>query len=345
MKKVAIIGHFGGNKDFYDGQTIKTRIFAQEIEKALGADQVIRVDTYRWKQHPFRLLLNCMSAVRQAQNVLFLTDAGGIKIFPWLLRFLNFFSGRTLHYVVVGGWLSGFTKRHRFLTSCLKRLDYIWVETTCMKRDLEALNFSNIHLLRNFKDLVPLSESQLVYKNHEPYPFCTFSRVMKEKGIEDAVNAIKHINAESGRAVCTLDIYGAVDSQQTEWFEQLSSQFPPEVRYCGVVAQNKSVDVIKNYYALLFPTCYATEGIPGTIIDAYAAGVPVIAARWNSFEDMVNEEITGFGYPCLHNEQLKHVISKAIQSEGQVSEMKKQCLKKSADYIPANAIGILLEKL
>ena len=31
--------------------------------------------------------------------------------------------------------------------------------------------------------------------------FCTFSRVMKEKGIEDAVRAIEDINSENGRIV------------------------------------------------------------------------------------------------------------------------------------------------
>lgn len=345
MKKVAIIGHFGGKESFYDGQTVKTRIFAQELEKALGADQVIRVDTYGWRKRPFRLLLSCVKALCRGKNVLFLTDEGGIKVFPWLLRYWNFLFRRSLHYVVVGGWLVHFPQKHRFLSSCLRKLDCIWVETTGMKTALEALGFTNIYLLPNFKDLKPLSEEQLIYARGEPYPFCTFSRVMKEKGIEDAVNAIRSINAENGRVVCTLDIYGAIDINQTAWFEQLSSGFPEEIRYCGVVPHDRSVEVIKHYYALLFPTCYTTEGIPGTIIDAYAAGVPVIASRWNSFDDMIDEGHTGMGYPCLHNEYLKEMIVRAVKNPELMFGMKRQCLEKSAQYLPSQVIGTILDQL
>lgn len=41
----------------------------------------------------------------------------------------------------------------------------------------------------------------------EPLRLCTFSRVMKEKGIEDAVNAVEAVNEYFGRLVYTLDIW------------------------------------------------------------------------------------------------------------------------------------------
>ena len=31
--KLGIIGHFGGNKKFLDGQTVKTKILYEELEK------------------------------------------------------------------------------------------------------------------------------------------------------------------------------------------------------------------------------------------------------------------------------------------------------------------------
>lgn len=32
-KKIAIIGHFGGNETFLDGQTVKTKVLCAEFEK------------------------------------------------------------------------------------------------------------------------------------------------------------------------------------------------------------------------------------------------------------------------------------------------------------------------
>ena len=224
-------------------------------------------------------------------------------------------------------------------------MDNIFVETSKMKEGLEGLGFKNAVLMQNFKDLVPLSEEELIYIDREPYPFCTFSRVMKEKGIEDAVNAVKNINDYYGRTVCTLDIYGAIDSNQIEWFEKLSAQFSDAVHYKGAVFFDESVKIIKKYHMLLFPTYYTTEGIPGTIIDAYAAGVPVIASQWDGFYDIVDDGHTGIGYPCLQNEFLQKVILDSIQVPSKIHAMKKKCLNKAGQYLPHNVISILLQKL
>ena len=71
-----------------------------------------------------------------------------------------------------------------------------------------------------------------------------------------------------------------MDSVQTEWFNELKSTFPSYIKYGGLVPFDKSVEVLKNYFALLFPTYYEGEGFAGTLLDAMAAGVPVVASDW-----------------------------------------------------------------
>lgn len=129
----------------------------------------------------------------------------------------------------------------------------------------------------------------------KPLPLCTFSRVMKEKEIEDVVNAVKTVNEHFGRTVYTLDIYGQVDSAQTEWFNELKSIFPSYIKSGEPVPFDKSVEVLKNCFALLFPTYYEGEGFAGTLLDAVAAGVPVIASDWRYNPEIVNEMDT-----CIH---------------------------------------------
>lgn len=345
MKKVSVIGLFCAGQDVSDGQSIKTRIMTQELEKVFGEESIGRVDTYGWKKDPGKLLVNCWNAVRESHNVIFMTDAGGIRVFPWLLPCMNVFFGRRLHYVVVGGWLPEFLKQHPFLAGCLKRFDHIFVETSIMGEDLQNMGFTNIHKMPNFKNLIPLQEAQLVNPVGEPYSFCTFSRVMREKGIEDAVEAVRWVNEQFQRTVCTLDIYGAVDPQETEWFAGLREKFPPEVRYCGIVPFEKSVEVVKDYFALVFPTHFATEGIPGTILDAYAAGVPVIASRWGGFRDIVEDGATGMGYPYQQNERLKEVMGKAVLGPKRYLDMKIKCLQKAESFRPERVIQTLIREL
>ena len=286
-----------------------------------------------------------LNAVWHTEHVIFMTDEGGIKIFPWLLRFSNIFRTCTLHYVVVGGWLIHFVEKHPFIRACLKKFNGIYVETSVMKQAMEKAGFENIVLMPNFKPLEPVSPEQIHGQHTAPFRFCTFSRVMQEKGIEAAVEAVRNINTHFGKTVCTLDIYGQVDPQQTQWFEALRKTFPTEIRYCGVVDYVQTVEVLKNYFTLLFPTKFFTEGVPGTIIDAYAAAVPVIAAQWESFADVIDHGVTGIGYPFGKQECLEEIMMTLIEDPQIVSSMKENCLKKAYAYLPENVMEKLFSKL
>ena len=36
MIKIGVCGHFGGNRNFLDGQTVKTKIITRELQKKYG---------------------------------------------------------------------------------------------------------------------------------------------------------------------------------------------------------------------------------------------------------------------------------------------------------------------
>ena len=46
LKKVAVIGHFAFGKDLLNGQTVKTKILADELEKQFGEGEITRYDTH-----------------------------------------------------------------------------------------------------------------------------------------------------------------------------------------------------------------------------------------------------------------------------------------------------------
>jgi len=48
--KVGICGHFGGNHNFLDGQTIKVKSLTEAIKDNIGEHNVLCVDTYNWKK-------------------------------------------------------------------------------------------------------------------------------------------------------------------------------------------------------------------------------------------------------------------------------------------------------
>lgn len=345
MKAVCVIGHFGTGKNFLDGQTIKTKIITTELQNQLGAEHVAKYDTHGgWKillKAPFQVL----GALKNSENVLIFPAHNGVRVYAPLLCTLNRIFKRKLHYIVIGGWLPEFLDGKKHLEKALKAFDGIYVETEIMKVALEKKGFQNIFVLPNCKELPILPESKLVYRTAPPYRLCTFSRVMKEKGIEDAAKAVQTINEEAGGTVFELDIYGQIDSGQAEWFEQLKASFPEYVRYKGLVPFDKSVDVLKDYFALLFPTFYDGEGFAGTIIDSFAAGVPVIASDWKYNSEIITPHKTGLLFETKNNAALISALKYMTQNISEINHMKQLCLESAEKYSPQAAIKPLIIKI
>lgn len=346
MKKVSVIGHFAFGLEYFDGQTVKTKIITNELCRVYGQSEVLQFDTHGGKKTLLKAPLYVWKALQKSKNVIVLPAHNGLRVFGRLLPiFRHLFKDRKIHYVVIGGWLPQMLESKKSLATALKKFDAIYVETNTMKNALEKQGFENIFVMPNCKELTILSEDELVYPDGIPLRLCTFSRVMKEKGIEDAIEAVKAVNKKLGKTVYTLDIYGQVDVKQIDWFDELKNSFPEYVTYRGVVKFDKSVEVLKNYFALLFPTHFYTEGIPGTIIDAYAAGIPVISARWQSFYDIVDDHVTGIGYEFGCTEDLKQILFDLERYVDGFNALKINCLKKSEYFLPNEVIKIICEKL
>ncbi len=343
---ISVIGHFGKNKTLLNGQTIKTKIITEALQDYFGNGSVIEYDTHGGAKTLLKAPFQAFSAIMNSADVIIFPAHNGLRIYAPLLAILKiFFKSRKLHYVVIGGWLPKFLKNKAMLAKSLRNFDGIYVETNTMKKALEALGYNNVFVMPNCKKLPILSKMELVYTEGIPYRLCIFSRVMKEKGIEDAVNAVEKANNELGYAAYSLDIYGQIDSNQTEWFKDIQKGFPQYVRYCGAVDSDKSVEVLKNYFALLFPTHFYTEGIPGTIIDAYAAGIPVISAKWESYSDVVDEGVSGIGYEFDNKEEFLNILLKAAHEPQMLLGMKENCIVKAKTYIPETAITVITKKI
>lgn len=334
MYKIGICGHFGRGYNLLNGQTIKTKILTEELGKLLGECNIYTVDTYGWKCNPLMMLFRCYSLIKKCENIIVLPAHNGVKVFIPLFLMLNKIFHRKLHYVVIGGWLPNLLKDNPRLKRRVNELDGVYVETIFVKEELKLLGVNNAVLLTNFKRLNILDEKELVYSKELPYKLCTFSRVTDKKGIEDAVEVITSINKSMGKTVYALDIYGSIDVRYMERFEQLKQAFPDFVHYKGTVDFNESVNTLKNYFLLLFPTRYQTEGVPGTIIDAYAAGVPVIASEWNSAKEIVIIGETGFVYQFMRNDELEKVLLHILENPELTNAMKVKCINKAKQFTP-----------
>ncbi|ABN53541.1 MAG TPA: glycosyl transferase family 1 [Hungateiclostridium thermocellum] len=345
MLKVGICGHFGGNHNFLDGQTIKVKSLTEAIKDNIGEHNVLCVDTYNWKKRPIRLLRKCFRLARKCKNIVILPAQNGIKVLVPLFSLINKLFGRKLFYVVIGGWLPTFLKNYKWLVSWLHHMDGIFVETASMSEKLIEFGLKNVLVMPNFRQLRIVDINELQDTHALPYKLCTFSRVLKEKGIEDAINAVIKVNTDCGREVCTLDIYGQIDEKYKDAFWAIMSNVPAYIKYKGEAPYEKAVDVLKDYYLMLFPTYYEGEGFAGTIIDAFASGLPVIASDWRYNSEIVQDYKTGRIFRTKDIKELAEIILYCLEHGDEVMEMKKNCIEEARKYTSGNAIKKLIEVL
>jgi glycosyltransferase involved in cell wall biosynthesis len=267
-----------------------------------------------------------------------------IKAFVPVYYFIGIITGTKIHHVAIGGGLYGYLQNHKFAKYMISNASGIYSELRSYTVRLRDIGLTNTYTMPNFKYLDIIEKNDLKTINTSPLKLCTFSRVMPEKGIVDAINSVIKINTKFNKEVYSLDIFGQVDSKYIDEFENLQKSFPSYIKYRGVIEQEKSTNVLKDYYLLLFPTHYKTEGLPGSIIDAYTAGVPVIASRWQGFSDVILEGITGFGYEMKNQKELNNILVNLID-DSLVNIMRLNCIQEAQKYTPKNAISVLVDKL
>ena len=294
----------------------------------------MKVDTYYKKKNPVKLLIDTFKCLFSTKDIIVLLSGNGMKFYFPILSFFAQKFHTNIYHDVIGGNLDVYVSKYPKFKKYLNSFQINWVETAGMKGRLEKQGIENCEVMPNFKRLSIASIDISKQKFSEPYRFCIFSRVMREKGIEDAIDAIESINEEAGKEICSLDIYGRIDDGYVERFEKVLKQVTNAIQYKGMVPYDKSVDAIKDYYALLFPTYWKGEGFPGTIVDAFSAGLPVIATDWNCNSEIVENEINGVLYPNEEIRTLKEAIMYMINNSDKIIQMKGKCLKTAQIYQP-----------
>jgi glycosyltransferase involved in cell wall biosynthesis len=110
--------------------------------------------------------------------------------------------------------------------------------------------------------------------------FVFASHVKDTKGVREIIQAGEQFGDD-----IEVDLYGEL----REGFREDAFSTCRRVRYRGVIPPDKVMTTLASYDALLLPTYYDGEGYPGIVLEAFAAGLPVICTRWQSLPDIVDE--------------------------------------------------------
>ena len=333
-RKIGLVGRIDPERRLFDGQTVKTRMMYRLLCEEYGEESIVTVDTYDYRHRVLTVMADFARCLATCDRLVVLLSTNGRRFFFPLLSFASRHMGKKVYHNLIGGWLASNLEKYPKWVKYLNSFEVNWVEAHALVDRLSEKGVHNAEYLPNFKYLdapdVPIQDS--LHTNGEPFRFCMFSRVMEQKGVTDAARIVETLNIQ-GRA-CVLDVYGPVDDGYKSDFETMLAECP-HVEYRGCVLPEKSIETVAPYDALLFPTKWKLEGIPGTIIDALSAGVPVIASKWQYYNEMLEDGVTGFGYEFGAQDQLKTVLEKFVMLESDTRvNMRMACLKRACAYDP-----------
>lgn len=129
--------------------------------------------------------------------------------------------------------------------------------------------------------------------------FLYAGRISAEKGVQVALEAFK------GMPNHQLLIIG--DGPEKESLQQQYANVP-NISFAGKQSRAELLQQMKRAKALVFPSvCY--EGMPFTILEAFATGTPVIASNLGSMAEMIRNGYNGFHFEPGKPDALKIAIA------------------------------------
>lgn len=162
-----------------------------------------------------------------------------------------------------------------------------------------------------------------------------FGQIKREKGVFDILDAL-------GGAVGTnCDFYGPILDRDREEFLGAISKYS-NLSYRGVIEPGGVSRAAAAYDAVLLPTYHQGEGYPAVVLEAYAAGVPVVATNWLSLPEIVEDGVRGFLVPVRSPGKIRDAVGRFAADEALYESMRGKALEYAKSFSERAVIGDIL---
>jgi len=181
--------------------------------------------------------------------------------------------------------------------------------------------FKDKGIVGNNARLIPGSGVNLEQHRLEVYPqndekikFLFIGRIMKAKGIEELLEAIKTVKTAYPNV--QFDLIGASEEDYNQRLDELH-----KLKLINYYGQQEDVhSFIKKSHATILPSYH--EGIANVLLESAASGRPVLASKVPGCRETFNEGISGLGFEVRSVDSLVKAIIRFINlSYNQKKEM------------------------
>lgn len=222
-----------------------------------------------------------------------------------------------------------------FYIKTFSSFDGIYPQTTALTNDLQEI-FGHQTQIRTVPNFRPLPDAPSVAKSSQtdtadPLRLVYVGRIKESKGLDNLLYAFEKAKSESTDV--ELDIYGHFlpNDPYKSHFLKLCSKIPG-VRFHGKIANTEVIETLQKSDVFVFPTVYEGEGFPGAVVEAFAAGCPIIATDWNFNDEIITDKVNGRLYEPHDVAELATHIKWISENPKQLEEMQRNAYETSKEY-------------
>lgn len=294
-EKLLFIGRMDSDSERgRDGVRIKNRVFYAVMQSLINRTTFIDLDKIR---HPF-VFVSLLKQVYSYRRHSIVFASGGSTASCTMLRMLQIIVPPKSFIVLgLGGNMHYNILSNESNLKVMQKCRAVLVEGQEMTRILFKNGLSNVHYVPNFKAIpfIPKKEK----RDYKRIKFLFFARISPFKGCNLIFEAIDKLRADGYIDKFEVHFYGMMLAEYKKEFEERIEINKDVAVYHGVLnATSKETYIeLAQYDVMLFPTFWHDEGFPASLVDAFIAGLPVIASDWNQNSEIIKDGENGFLIP------------------------------------------------
>lgn len=323
--KLLFIGAINSGNSPKGGEEYKNQLLQKKIK--VNFSEATIIDTHNWIKNP-RIWVKLMVDILYQNWDSVLISASSVSTYKLLILIGKFRPKLVsrITYLVIGGYFPKGISDRRFDWKVYKNLKNVIVQGKQLRKTLEKCSkLHNVLVSPNFKDF-PLNNFCQTENNDNMLKFVFVGRISKGKGITEILEACEILG--KGEFRFNIDFFGPIEVEY-----QLDSVYSA---YCGFLDfqgyAEQSYERLAQYDCLLFPTYWKGEGFPGVIIDAFVAGLPVIATDWNMNQEIIEDNVNGFIIEPKNANALADKMSWVMENRSVLKVIGENNRKKAKEY-------------
>jgi glycosyltransferase involved in cell wall biosynthesis len=193
-------------------------------------------------------------------------------------------------------------------TACLKLFDCVCPLSASLYAGLRdgGVETSKMKLIANGVDIGEIDEVRVVAKVNGKRRIGYIGQFIERKNLEDLIEAFFRLQ----RSDCELFLIGDGPCRE-EILRRIEARSGQSSVYCPGYTARRLED-LKSFDVFVLPSLL--EGIPRCIMEAQAAGVPIVAADIDGVRDLVKSDQTGLLVPPGNPTALAEAINRILNS-------------------------------